>query len=426
MEMKLTESQPWPWLSRDLRDAVRCAGYAVPTPIQAQVIPLVLKGVDLIAQAKTGTGKTAGFALPILQLLQSRASGNKRVLKVLVLAPTRELAMQVEHAFKSFGRQMKRPLRTIALVGGLNIDLQVRNLHHGADIAVATPGRLLDLIRRGAVDLSLLDILVIDEADKMFDLGFSDELEAVLERLAERRQNLLFSATITEKVAGLAARFMRHPVSVKVKDDLPAAGAVHQRIIEVNRTNRGPLLRHLIVTEQWQRALVFVASIRAADMLVVKLLKAGIEANAFHGGLTQAQRMHVLADFKIGKFKVLAATDIAARGIHIDALPCVVNYDLPRSADDYIHRIGRTGRAGQGGMAVSFIGHEDRAHFDLIEKRSRLRLPRESVKGFELTGDLSPSVKGGAPVKGHRMSKKDKARALLAKEARSGGAVIPP
>ncbi|MEI6437293.1 MAG: DEAD/DEAH box helicase [Candidatus Omnitrophota bacterium] len=403
-------------LSSDLLAAVKVAGYETPTPVQEKVIPYILKGRDLIAQARTGTGKTAGFTLPLLQLLRLTADGNKRALRVLVLAPTRELAMQVERAFKDHGRQLIRPPRTITLIGGMNIDLQIRNLHHGADIAVATPGRLLDLVGRGAVDLSCLKVLVIDEADKMFDLGFAGELEAVLKALPAERQNLLFSATIDERVAALAGGFLRDPVRIKAEDGAPAAERIHQRVVAVNRNQRGPLLRHLILVEQWGQALVFVASVRDADMIVVKLLKAGISANAFHGGLTQAQREGVLKDFKQKKFKVLLATDLAARGLDIFKLPVVVNYDLPRSADDYIHRIGRTARAGEKGVAVSFVGHEDQAHFALIEKRARVRLPREAIPGFELTGDPLPMAQGLPPVKGRRMSKKDKARALAARE----------
>lgn len=401
-------------LSPDLLEAVKYAGYETPTSVQEKAIPLVLRGQDLIAQAKTGTGKTASFALPLLQLLQTASVGNKRVIQALILSPTRELAMQTERALKAYGRQLTRPLRTITLIGGLNMDLQIRNLHHGAEIAVATPGRLLDLIRRGVVDLSFLNILVLDEADKMLDLGFAAELEAVFQALPSNRQNLLFSATITEKVAALARTFMRDPLQVQEEEGAPSAEQIHQRAIDVNRHNRGPLLRHLIRAEHWGQVLVFVASVRDADIIVVKLLNAGFEASAFHGGLTQAQRTRALQDFKDHKFQILVATDLAARGIDISKLPVVVNYDLPRSPDDYIHRIGRTARAGEKGVAVSFIGHEDQAHFALIEKRSRVRLPRESIPGFELTGEPLPQEKGSAPVKGKRMSKKDKARAMAA------------
>ena len=402
-------------LSQDLLEAVKYAGYETPTSVQEKAIPLILKGQDLIAQARTGTGKTASFALPVLQLLQNSVGGNKKVIKALVLAPTRELAMQVEYAFKAYGRLLTKPLRTITLIGGLNIDLQIRHLHHGADIAVATPGRLLDLVKRGAVDLSALNILVVDEADKMFDLGFAEELEAVLKALPSRRQNLLFSATIPEELIAMAHAFMKMPVHIKEEEGAPTAERIQQRAIEVNRNNRGPLLRHLIQTEQWEQVLIFVSSIQDADVLVAKLMKAGIGARAFHGALTQTQRIQVLKDFKSKNCKVLVSTDLAARGIDIDKLPVVVNYDLPRSPNDYIHRIGRTARAGAMGVAISFIGHEDQSHFSLIEKRAHVRLPRENIHGFELTGEPLPQTKGKPPVKGHRMSKKDKARAQAVK-----------
>ncbi|MBF0122161.1 MAG: DEAD/DEAH box helicase [Candidatus Omnitrophica bacterium] len=399
-------------LAQDLIDAIRVAGYEVPSFVQEKAIPIILRGRDLIVQAKTGTGKTASFALPVLQLVKGPVSGDKRVIKGLVLAPSRELAMQVERALKAYGRQLAKPLRTIALIGGLNVDLQIRNLHHGADLAVATPGRLLDLVSRAAIDLSYVKFLVVDEADKMFDLGFVEELEAVLKVLPANRQNLLFSATITEKVIRLTQKFMVDPVRITEEEGSASAELVNQRAITVNRNNRGPLLRHLIRTEQWPQVLVFVSSVRDADMLVVKLLKAGIEADAFHGGLTQAQRVRVLHDFKDKKFRIMVSTDLAARGIDIHKLPYVVNYDLPRSADDYIHRMGRTARAGEKGTVVSFIGHEDQSHFSLIEKKTRIRLPRESIEGFLLTGAPMLKEKGNMPVKGHRMSKKDKARAL--------------
>jgi len=403
-------------LSPDLLEAVKYAGYETPTFVQERAIPLILKGQDLIVQARTGTGKTAGFALPLLQILQSSVGGKKKVIKALILAPTRELALQVEQVLKAYGRQLTKPLRIVTLIGGLNIDVQIRSLHHGADLAVATPGRLLDLVRRRVIHLSLLNILVIDEADKMFDLGFAEELEAVLHALPANRQNLLFSATIPDKITSLAQKFMRTPVPIKEEEGLPTADRIQQRAIEVNRNNRGPLLRHLIQTEKWQQVLIFVASVRAADILTVKLNKANIKTESFHGGLTQAQRTHVLGNFKNQQTNVLVATDLAARGLDIDKLPYVVNYDLPRSPDDYIHRIGRTARAGEPGIAITFIGHEDQAHFRLIEKRVMIRLARESINGFELTGAPLPVVKGKAPVKGHRMSKKDKARAAARKE----------
>ncbi len=407
-------------LSKDLIEAVRNAGYDQPTPIQIQSIPLILKGNDIIAQAKTGTGKTASFTLPILQLLQDGPKEERQTIKALILAPTREIAVQVNGQIKIYGRNLTKPLRRVLLVGGLNIDVQMRTLIHGTDIVVATPGRLLDVVIKQKVDFTNLKFLVIDEADKMFDLGFAKELQAVLNLLPAKRQNLLFSATVDGNLKDLASVFMPNAVSLKVEADTQTVEHVDQQVIEVNRNNRGPLLRHLIQTQQWAQVLVFVASVRDADILAAKLLKANIEANAFHGGLTQAQRTAILGDFKAKKFKVLVATDLAARGIDIHNLPVVVNYDLPRSPEDYIHRIGRTARAGQTGTAVTLIGHEDQAHFSLIEKRVRLRLPRTSIKGFELTGAPLPAMAGGAPIKGKRMSKKDKARAAAKKEGFRG------
>jgi ATP-dependent RNA helicase RhlE len=399
-------------LSKDLLQATGLAGYTQPTDIQTQSIPLILAGKDVIAEAKTGTGKTASFVLPILQLLQQAPKEDRRTIKALILTPTRELAMQVQSAIKIYGRNLTKPLRTVLLVGGLNIDVQMREVAHGADIAVATPGRLLDVVLRQKINFNFLKFLVIDEADKMFDLGFSKELASVLNLLPAKRQNLLFSATIDDDLRVLGEKFMPKAEHIKIVSQTPTVEHIRQRVIEVNRTNRGPLLRHLIKAEQWQRVLIFVASIRAADILAVKLEDAGIKTQPFHGALTQAQRTDVLNNFKNNKINVLVATDLAARGIDIEKLPVVVNYDLPRSADDYIHRIGRTGRAEKEGMAVTFIGHEDKHHFSIIEKRVKLRLPRESIKGFELTGHFVQDIRGKAPVKGKRMSKKDKARAV--------------
>ncbi len=405
-------------LAGDLVRSAGYAGYQKPTLIQERAIPLVLHGRDVAAEAVTGTGKTAAFALPVLQVIQAFLPQEKGVIKALVLVPTRELALQVAGKFKVYGLYMEKPPRIITLVGGGSLALQVRGLHHGADIAVATPGRLLDLLRRKEISLSALKVLVLDEADKMLDFGFTDELKGVLAALPAGRQNLLFSATLSEKVMGLAQQFLKDPAVIRVGNDVPVVEKVRQRAIEVNRTNRGPLLRHLIKAERWDHVLVFVASIQASHAVARKLFEAGILVDIFHGDMTQTQRNTVLHAFKTRKISVLVSTDLAARGIHIDQLPAVVNYDLPRSPDDYIHRIGRTARAGAMGVAVSFIGHEDQAHFRLIEKRVQSRLKRESVPGFELTGEPVRQGKGAPPVKGRRMSKKDKARASGSRNGR--------
>jgi ATP-dependent RNA helicase RhlE len=404
-------------ITANLLRSIELAGYEKPTEIQEKSIPVILKGQDLMAQAKTGSGKTAAFVLPILQSFEDSRDSKRRILKVLILTPTRELAVQVQGVLKVFGRHLPDPVRTILLIGGLNIDLQIRNLHHGADIAIATPGRLLDIIKRQEIKLSSLNLLVIDEADKMLDMGFTDQLQEILKAVPRRRQNALFSATMPDEIVRLANGLMTQPVRVQMQEEVPTVETIHQRVIEVNRTNRGPLLRHLIKTESWDHVLIFVASIQGADILAKKLRNADILADSLHGSMTQAQRTFVLDQFKIKKSKALVATDIVARGIDIDQLPVVVNYDLPRSPNDYIHRIGRTARAGLSGVAVSFVGHEDQDHFKLIERRIQARLPRESIKGFELTGSSTVTQeKGKAPVKGHRMSKKDKARALAQKQ----------
>ena len=406
-------------LSPDLMQAVKLAGYENPTAVQARTIPLILTGKDVIAEAKTGTGKTASFVLPILQLLQEEDCSDRKTIKALILTQTRELAVQVNGQVKLYGRNLTRPLRRVLLVGGLNIDVQLRTLMHGADIVVATPGRLLDIVIKQKVDFSDLRFLIIDEADKLFDLGFAKELQAVLNLLPARRQNLLFSATIDANMTAMATAFMPEAIHIKIDQTTPTVEHVDQQVIEVNRNNRGPLLRHLLQTKAWAQALIFVASVRDADILTAKLHKANIDANAFHGGLTQAQRTAILNDFKAKRIKVLVATDLAARGIDIHQMPVVVNYDLPRSPEDYIHRIGRTARAGATGTAITFVGHEDQAHFTLIEKRVRLRLPRQSIKGFELTGEALPEIKGNLPIKGKRPNKKDKARRGITNKERS-------
>lgn len=397
-------------LSKHLLKSIKYAGYETPTGVQLQAIPLILAGRDVIVQARTGTGKTAGYALPILNRLEDDFHHRNKSIQALVLAPTRELAMQIHTSFKTYGRSLSQPPKLALIVGGANINVQMRGLGHGVDIVVATPGRLLDVMSKQTVDLTHLKFTVIDEADKMFALGFADEMQRVLDALPESRQNILCSATMDEHVSELSRRFVKNAEHIEMADSTTPIERITQRVIEVNPTNRGPLLRHLIRTNHWKRVLVFVAKARDADIMVSKLNKAGIESEAFHAGLTQPQRVQVLQDFKDEYFDVLVATDLAARGIDIPQLGYVVNYDLPRAAADYIHRIGRTARAGESGVAITFIGHADQDHFKLIEKRARISLPRESIEGYELTGEPMPKVKGKAPVKGKRMSKKDKAR----------------
>lgn len=400
-------------------DAVR---YLEATPIQEQAIPLILEGKDLIAQAQTGTGKTAAFALPILQMLNDMdAKINAGHIRALVLAPTRELAQQVSQSFEKYGAYMPRNIGFTSVIGGEDIQEQLKRIRCGVEVVVATPGRLLEMIREKMIHLDELRFLVIDEADKLLDLGFLEELDQLIEELPAERNTLLFSATYPEKVMELAERVMKNPIHINVAGEIPTVTNITQRVIEVNRSSRGPLLRHLIKAEDWNHVLVFVSSKRAARNLAKKLQRDGIKADAFHGDLDQCERGLVLSHFKKRTFRVLIATDIAARGIDIENLSVVVNFDLPRSPVDYIHRIGRTGRAGSLGIAVSFVDHEDQAHFSLIEKRAQLQLEREQITGFERIGEAPERKKGVSPVKGKRPSKKDKARALAKNNEEQAG-----
>lgn len=400
-----------------LLQSVQDLGFEAPTPIQALAIPAISAGSDLAGEAQTGSGKTAAFVLPILARLCDTPSAATPQVRVLTLAPTRELALQVALVFTSLAKRSPRPIGILGVIGGEPIEQQIASLAQGVEVVVATPGRLLDLIDRGVVDLAALEVLVLDEADRLLELGFSDELAALLTSIPKARQTLVFSATLPQSVLDLAKDVLRDPVTVRV-DEAPAGpSGIHQRVIEVDRGARRMLLQHLLQTEDWGRTLVFVATRRACENLSAKLRKGGIRATELHGGLEQADRVAVLAKFKRGRASVLVATDLAARGIDVPKLGAVVNFDLPRSTSDYLHRIGRTGRAGETGVAVSFIDHTSAAHFRLIEKRSQIDLPRERVAGFELTGEPPDPTKGPAPVKGKRMSKKDKLRKLAAEKA---------
>ena len=373
-------------LCPELLQAIAEAKYTIPTPIQAAVIPSILRAQDVRACAQTGSGKTAAFALPMLQLLLNRAAASDRRVSGLVLVPTRELASQVGEAFRSLGRYLPQPIKVLTVFGGVSINPQMMALRGGADIVVATPGRLLDLADHNAIRLGDVSTLVLDEADRLLDEGFADELIRVLALLPDRRQNLLFSATFPPAVQSLAERLLRNPVRVDVA---AVAGAtlpdIQQRSIAVDPERRTQLLRHLIQQHDWERTLVFVATKYATEHVALKLQRLGFAARALHGDLSQGARTQALADFKAGRVRVLIATDVAARGIDVVDLAAVVNFDLPRSTADYVHRIGRTGRAGASGVAVSFVSAATEAHFRLIEKRNRFRLERERVGGFEPT-----------------------------------------
>lgn len=401
-------------LSPQLVRAIVARGYVAPTPVQTEAIPAVRSGRDVRAMAQTGSGKTAAFALPILQRLQESKRTGPRQLGALILVPTRELAAQIGESFRQYGRYLPEHARIVTAFGGVSINPQMLALRGGADIVVATPGRLLDLVDHNALRLGAVATLVLDEADRLFDLGFAAELGRILALLPERRQNLLFSATFPAAVQACAEQLLRDPVQIEVAAAAASTPAIVERAIEVDPMRRTQLLRHLLQEQAWTRVLVFVATKYATEHVADKLRRAGIAAGALHGELSQGARTLALADFKAAKLQVLVATDLAARGLDIVQLPAVVNYDLPRSAVDYLHRIGRTGRAGEGGVAISFVSADTHAHFELIEKRHHRRIPREQIAGFEpeeTTVPLAPSTGG---VKGKRKSKKDRLREAAA------------
>ena len=406
-------------LSDFLLSALSILGYQTPTPIQVKSIPAILEGKDLLATAETGSGKTAGFALPILEGLKTTPAPQANQVSVLILVPTRELAVQVEEAVRQYGQNFPRKLQTLPVYGGVSINAQVERMQRGCDVVVATPGRLLDLMNRGALELYSVSTLVLDEADRMMNLGFADELNDILDELPEARQNLLFSATFPDSVRTLIDELLHNPIEVSITQEATTPENLKQRAIEVDRDNRTTLLKHFLTHEKWSQVLIFVGSKRTANNIEMKLYRVGIRADTLHGDLTQAERTSALRDFKSGRCKILIATDLAARGLDIPNLPCVINYDLPRSPSDYVHRIGRTARAGESGLAISLIDHASDAHFKLIEKRTQLKIPREQIGGFERSTEVPTDVlttKGKAPVKGKRKSKKDKLREAAAKK----------
>jgi ATP-dependent RNA helicase RhlE len=415
-------------------DTVRGAqelGFTQPTAIQLQAIPAILNGGDVRALAHTGSGKTLAFALPILQRLQASQKLTPLRVQVLVLVPTRELAAQVGEVFRSVAQHLSNKTKIAVAFGGVSINPQMMSLRGGADIVVATPGRLLDLVQHNALKLGWVNTLVLDEADRLLDLGFSEELDKVLALLPQARQNLFFSATFPTEVAKLVAGLLRDPVSIDLTI-LSDAGldnepSIEQRVIEVDAVKRTQLLVKLVRDNEWSGVLVFVATKYASEHVAVKLQRAKIYATAFHGDLSQGARGEAIDGLKEGGWQVVVTTDLAARGIDIPNLPVVVNYDLPRSPTDYTHRIGRTGRAGASGLAISFVSAATEAHFRLIEKRQGLSLPRETIDGFEpvdlpvqvkvLNDDNVKNAGGNGGIKGKRPSKKDKLRAAAAAQA---------
>lgn len=389
--------------------AARQAGLDEPTPVQAAAIPAVLAGRDLLALAETGSGKTAAYALPLLQrLLQGEPGRHPRA---LVLAPTRELAVQIAETLRELAGALPQRLRVALLHGGVSINPQLMGLRGGCDCVVATPGRLLDVIDHNGLGLNEIQLLVLDEADRLMASGFEEEWQATEALLPRQRQNLLVSATLPAALQAIAEALLQNPLRV----DLAALPTLlSQRSIELDAAQRGPLLRHLLKTESWPRAMVFVASRHAAEHVADKLQQNGFQAAALHGELSQGARRELLAALKSNKLRVLVCTDLAARGLHVPGLAAVINFDLPRAAADYTHRIGRAGRMGQEGVAISFICADSptnaESHFRLIEKRQGLRVAREQIPGFEPQAVASEAAATGG-IKGKRPSKKDKLRA---------------
>ena len=384
-------------LMAELLRAVRKQGYETPTPVQAQSIPFILDGGDLMAGAQTGTGKTAGFTLPLLQRLMREATPVSRAPRALVLVPTRELAAQVGESVTTYGAYL--PLRGTVIFGGVGMQPQVNALRRGVDIVVATPGRLLDHCSRGTIDLSRIEILVLDEADRMLDMGFVHDIKRVLALLPERRQNLLFSATFAKEVKSLADRLLNRPHLIEVARRNSTAEGVDQLIYQVDRARKPDLLAELIRQGEWSQVLVFTRTKHGANRLAQKLTRTGISADAIHGNKSQGARTRALAGFKSGAVRVLVATEIAARGLDIDGLPHVVNFELPNVASDYIHRVGRTGRAGAIGQAVSLVCIDEQGLLREIEKLLGRRLPARQLEGFEPDPSIraEPIMRGGGP-----------------------------
>lgn len=372
-------------LSDALLKIVAKYDFPTPYPIQIAAIPAVLAGKDILGIAQTGSGKTASFVLPILQQFQSKPMAKNRHIKALILVPTRELAVQVGEVFNIFNDNLPRPVKSIAVFGGVSINPQMIQMQ-GVEVLVATPGRLLDLVESNAMQLGELDILVLDEADKMLNLGFKDEMNRIFALLPSKRQNLLFSATLGKDIDTITEMLLHNPVKIEIEREVENLDLIEQVAYRVTDDKRGPLLRYLIKNEQFTQVLVFTSSVHKADTVVKKLKQNGVKALALHSQKSQGARTEALRYFKSGDVKVLVATDLASRGIDIPSLPAVINYELPRSPKDFIHRIGRTGRAGATGVAISFVSEEDAHHFKVIQKKMGRDVEMIDVETINLHG----------------------------------------
>ena len=372
-------------LSAALLKTLRDQNYEQPYPIQEHAIPHILSGKDLLGIAHTGSGKTASFILPILMKIEKSAPVRNRHIKALILVPTRELAIQVHEVMQSMSSDLSRHIKSMAVYGGVSINPQMIGLQH-VEILIATPGRLLDLIDHKALKLAEVSILVMDEADKLLNMGFKDEVNRILNLLPLRRQNLLFSATLNQDIENLHQLVLKNPEVIKIESEEISIDLIQQTAYSVTEDRKGPLLRYLIKKNDLKQVLVFTSSVEKADKVVNKLSKNGIEAKAIHSKLSQGARTDALRKFKSGQLRVLVATDLISRGIDIEFLPCVVNYELPRSPKDFIHRIGRTGRAGSSGQAISFVTEDDQAHFKVINKKTGTWVDLEDSSEINLLG----------------------------------------
>jgi ATP-dependent RNA helicase RhlE len=372
-------------LSHNIIRSVNKLGYLKPFPIQEQAVPVILQGKDLMGIAQTGSGKTACFVMPILEKLQNTEVKKDRNVQVLILVPTRELAIQIDEVFRAFTENLKREIRTMAVYGGVSINPQMKGMF-GVEVLIATPGRLLDLIDHNALSISGIQHLVIDEADKMFQLGFGEEMNKLFALMPVTKQTTLFSATLNDKVSEMKERLSINPVMIEIKKEEVEIDNIEQLAYHVSPENKGPFLRYLIKEKKVEKALIFVSSTRSADNLVEKLKKNKIKAVAIHSQKSQGARRNNLEEFKVNGAQILVATDLIGRGIHIESLPCVINYELPRSPSDYIHRIGRTSRAGEKGTAISILTDDELQHFRVIQKKMGKKVTLQRTGDIDLHG----------------------------------------
>ncbi len=372
-------------LSSNIIRSVKKLGYLKPFPIQEQAIPVILQGKDLMGIAQTGSGKTACFVMPILDKLQNAEVKKDRNVQVLILVPTRELAIQIDEVFRAFTENLKREIRTMAVYGGVSINPQMKGMF-GVEVLIATPGRLLDLIDHNALSISGIQHLVIDEADKMFKLGFGEEMNKLFGMMPIMKQTTMFSATLDEKVSEMKKRLSMNPTLIEIKKEEIEVDDIEQLAYHVSPENKGPFLRYLIKEKKVEKALIFVSSTKSADNLVEKLKKNKIKAVAIHSQKSQGARRNNLEEFKVNGAQILVATDLIGRGIHIESLPCVINYELPRSPLDYIHRIGRTGRAGEKGTAINILTDDELQHFRVIQKKMGKKITLQRTEGIDLHG----------------------------------------